>query len=347
MLRLDLMASYTIENRTCKPPPAAEDWQAALGSSVRDAQELGHLLGLPASITAEATEAAESFPLLVPRCFLARMKPGDPYDPLLLQVLPHAAELTTAGEGPDPLGEAAAMRGPGLMAKYRSRILILTTAACPVHCRFCFRRQLTPRVVLPKDVSAQNEVLHIIAADSTLHEVILSGGDPLMLDDGELADLCRRLDRIDHLRRLRIHTRLPTVLPQRVTPDLLDVLTSGRLRPVIVLHVNHPVELDAEAADALSRFSAVGIPLLSQTVLLRGVNDRVEVLAELLERLVDLRVMPYYLHQLDPVSGTAHFAVPISAGLKLMHALRRRLPGYAVPRYVREVRGEPAKVILA
>jgi len=346
MLRLEMMTGYTINNRACKPPPTAEDWQTALSTSVRDVHELCRLLDLPAHVAAEAASAAVSFPLLTPRCFLARIKPGDPHDPLLLQVLPRAAESTAEGDGCDPLGEADAVRGPGLLAKYQGRILILATAACPVHCRFCFRRHFTGQA-LPEQAEAVNDFLDAIAADQTIHEVILSGGDPLMLHDEALENLCRRLDRVGHLRRLRIHTRMPIVIPQRVTPDLLDILIAGRLTPIVVLHVNHPAELNVEVEHALAQFNAAGIPLLSQTVLLRGVNDRGEVLLELFERLTSLRVIPYYLHQVDAVAGAAHFAVPIAEGLKLMAWLRRRLPGYAVPRYVRELRGAPAKLILA
>ena len=189
--------------------------------------------------------------------------------------------------------------------------------------------------------------LQTIAADRSIHEVILSGGDPLMLPDDVLARFAEQLARIPHLRRLRIHTRLPVMIPQRVTSDLVSWIRENRLSPVIVVQVNHPAEIDGEVAEVFGRLVDAGIPMLNQSVLLRGVNDRADVLAELCERMVDLRVMPYYLHQLDAVAGAAHFEAPVATGLALMSELRARLPGYAVPRYVRETRGGASKEILA
>jgi L-lysine 2,3-aminomutase len=187
----------------------------------------------------------------------------------------------------------------------------------------------------------------MIASDRSIHEAILSGGDPLTLPDDELARLAGELSHIPHLRRLRIHTRLPVMIPQRVSHDLISWIRENRLSPVVVVQVNHPAEIDGAVADAFGRLVDAGIPLLSQSVLLRGVNDRADVLAELCERLVDLRVMPYYLHQLDAVAAAAHFEVPVATGLTLMAKLRARLPGYAVPRYVRESRGGTSKEVLA
>jgi L-lysine 2,3-aminomutase len=190
-------------------------------------------------------------------------------------------------------------------------------------------------------------VLQAISSDHSIHEVILSGGDPLTLPDCELAQFAEQLAQIPHLRRLRIHTRLPVMIPQRVNDDLLSWLRANRLSPIVVVQVNHPAEIDGEVAAAFGRLVDAGIPLLNQSVLLRGVNDRAEVLAELCERLVELRVMPYYLHQLDAVAGAAHFEVPVAAGLALIAELRARLPGYAVPRYVRETPGAANKEVLA
>ena len=189
--------------------------------------------------------------------------------------------------------------------------------------------------------------LQRIAAEESLDEVVLSGGDPLVLPDGQLAELARRLAAIPHLKRLRIHTRMPVVIPQRVTDDLLGWLRATRLTPIVVVHVNHPAEIDDAVAAALGRLVDAGVPVLSQAVLLRGVNDRADVLEALYRRLVDLRVMPYYLHQLDPVAGAAHFAVPEATGIALIGQLRARLPGYAVPRYVRETPGAANKEVLA
>jgi EF-P beta-lysylation protein EpmB len=222
---------------------------------------------------------------------------------------------------------------------------MVTTGACAVHCRYCFRRHF-PYDESPKSPQAWTAALDAIEADEGVHEVILSGGDPLTLVDRSLAELARRIAAIGHVRRLRIHTRLPIMIPQRVTPELLQWLTATRLAPVVVIHANHAAEIQGDAATAVRRIVAAGIPTLNQAVLLRGVNDSADVLADLSERLLDLGVIPYYLHQLDRVAGAAHFEVPVVEGLQIMEELKRRLPGYAVPRYVREVAGERYKMPL-
>jgi EF-P beta-lysylation protein EpmB len=226
--------------------------------------------------------------------------------------------------------------------KYEGRVLIVTTGACAVHCRYCFRRHF-PYEQSTRTPGEWRSALARIAADTRIREVILSGGDPLMLIDASLSQLAKSVAEIPHVRRLRVHTRLPIMIPERVTDELLDWLTGTRLSPVMVIHANHAAELQGSAAAAVRRIVSAGVPTLNQAVLLRGVNDSVAVLAELSERLVDLRVMPYYLHQLDRVAGAAHFEVPVDEGLRIVEELRRRLPGYAVPRYVREVAGEPYK----
>jgi EF-P beta-lysylation protein EpmB len=285
--------------------------------------------------------------VFAPRGYVARMRQGDPHDPLLRQVLPLEDELAEApGFGPDPVGDRAATRSPGLLHKYHSRILMVTTGACAVHCRYCFRRHF-PYEEGPKSPDAWESALETIAGDDSLREVILSGGDPLMLVDGHLRELAHRLAHIGHLRRLRIHTRLPLMIPERVNAELLEWLTGTRLTPIVVIHANHAQELSGSVVEALARLSDAGIPLLNQTVLLRDINDDVETLTELCERLVDLRVMPYYLHQLDRVQGARHFEVPIARGQELIAAMRSELPGYAVPRYVQEFAGETHKRVLA
>jgi L-lysine 2,3-aminomutase len=316
-------------------------------SAVRDPRELCRLLDLPRELADDAARAAADFPLFVPRGYLARIRPGDPADPLLRQVLPIGAEqLPVPGYGSDPLCEAAAEDAPGLLQKYSGRALLITTGACAIHCRYCFRRHY-PYAEAPKSLAAWEPALVEIAADSSLHEVLLSGGDPLVLSDDFLARLAKRLAAIRHVRRLRVHTRLPIVIPQRVCDALLAWLTGTRLAPIVVVHANHPAELDDDVARAVARIVEAGVPVLNQAVLLRGVNDSADVLAELCERLVDLRVIPYYLHQLDPVAGAAHFDVPEAEGRRLVEALRARLPGYAVPRYVREVPGQANKIPIA
>jgi EF-P beta-lysylation protein EpmB len=292
------------------------------------------------------------------------MRPGDPHDPLLRQVLPVADEMNDVpGFTADPLEEAAVEPAPGLLQKYAGRALLVTTGACAVHCRYCFRRNY-PYDELPRGLADWGPALAAIADDSSIEEVILSGGDPLTLTDLRLAALTERLAAIPHIRRLRVHTRLPIVIPERVCDELLDWLVPSRSpaaaeqpgcssydrqpwTPIMVVHANHAAELDAAVSAALDRLADAGVMLLNQAVLLRGVNDDVEALADLSRRLLECRVLPYYLHQLDRVAGAAHFEVPESRGLELIADLRRRLPGYAVPRYVRETPGGPHKELLA
>lgn len=325
-----------------KPPP---DWKQVLAQAIRSPAELCQHLGLSSSVAADAEDASSGFPLLVPRPYLARIRPGDPCDPLLVQVLPRREEQeTVCGFTSDPLGEADAGASPGLLRKYHGRLLIVTTGACAVHCRFCFRRHF-PYTNTPRREGLWQSAIER-AADPSITEVILSGGDPLTIDDPELARLARRLDSLPHLRRIRLHTRLPIVVPQRVTDELLSWLRAGRITPVVVVHANHPAEIDTSVAAALTRLVDAGVPVLNQSVLLRGVNDNLETLAALCERLIDLRVIPYYLHQLDRAAGTAAFEVGTEKGRELIGALRTRLPGYAVPRYVREIPGTPHKVVL-
>ena len=298
-------------------------------------------------LSVEAERAGCDFPLLGPQPYLNRMRKGDPHDPLLRQILPQATERTpTPGFVADPLGEFRTEGNSSLLRKYYGRVLIITTGACGVHCRFCFRRHF-PYQTSAKMANVWESVLRAIAADPSISEIILSGGDPLTLPDLELAQLAQRLNAIPHLRRIRVHTRLPVMIPQRVNEDLLAWLRAGRLLPFVVVQVNHPAEIDNEVANAFARLIDGGVPVLNQAVLLRGVNDRADVLAELCQRLVDLRVMPYYLHQLDAVAGAAHFEVPIATGIRLIAELRTRLPGYAVPRYVRETAGGLSKEFLA
>jgi EF-P beta-lysylation protein EpmB len=343
---MSTLASRADANRFRPTAADSSDWRRALADAVTDPAELCRLVGLGPSVAATARRPAGGFPLLAPRTYLARIRPGDLHDPLLAQVLPREEELEdTTGFTTDPVGEADMAQSSGLLRKYRGRALILATEACAVHCRFCFRRHI-PCPNLPKPPGRWEHALSQIAADRSVREVILSGGDPLVLDDDILADLAGRLAEIPHLGRLRVHTRLPIVIPQRVTGELLSWLRGTRLATIVVVHVNHPAEIDASVGAALGRLVDAGVPVLSQSVLLRGINDRIDTLADLYQRLADLRVMPYYLHQLDRVAGAAHFEVPESTGRQLVSELRARLPGYAVPRYVRETPGEPNKRVL-
>ena len=230
---------------------------------------------------------------------------------------------------------------------FRSRALLIATGSCAVHCRYCFRRHY-PYGEEPRRLEDWEPALDVLAGDRSLREVILSGGDPLMLTDARLEQLIARIADIPHVRRLRIHSRLPIVLPDRITGRLIELLRrSPSLTTIMVVHANHPAEIVADCAEALRLLVTSGIPTLNQTVLLRGINDDADILTGLSERLVDLGVMPYYLHQLDRVQGTAHFEVPDERAVKLIDTLRSRLPGYAVPRLVREVPGAISKQPLA
>lgn len=319
-------------------------WQSALARSITDPAELLATVGLGAEWLPAAQAAAKLFPLRVPRGFVARMGQGDPYDPLLRQVLPLAAEcLTAEGFRTDPVGDLAAMVVPGVLHKYQGRVLLTATGACAVHCRYCFRRHF-PYAEANAAAAQWRAALEYIGGDDSITEVILSGGDPFTLSDRRLAELSRGLDAIAHLRRLRLHTRLPIVLPERVNDELLGWLMATRLKTVIVVHANHANEIDASVRAALGRLKSAGVELLNQSVLLRDINDSAEALARLSEALFEAGVLPYYLHLLDKVQGAAHFEVAEAAAQRLMAELDKRLPGYLVPRLVREVPGAPGKV---
>jgi len=321
-------------------------WQQELAAGFRDAAELLDALELDADALPERIAIDAAFPLRVPRGFVRRMRRGDPRDPLLRQVLPLALESSDrAGFVLDPVGDRAAARVPGLIHKYRGRVLLVSTGACAIHCRYCFRRHYPYADTAPRD--DWEAALDYIRRDTSIHEVILSGGDPLLLSDARLASLLARLGAISHVARLRVHTRLPVVLPERLDTGLLDVLTAQRLPVAMVIHANHPREIDTVVAGALAPLRAAGIALLNQTVLLRDVNDDIETLAALNESLFAAGVLPYYLHLLDRVAGAAHYEVAEDTARGLLEGLREGLPGYLVPRLVREVAGAPNKVAIA
>jgi len=327
----------------CQTEPAPASWQQMLGSALTDVTELLAALGLDPADIPDLDPESNSFRLLVPRSFVALMQPGNPHDPLLRQVLPLRIEQAqVSGYINDPVNDAAAVYAPGLLRKYAGRVLLMTTTACALHCRYCFRRHLQP-AALGISTRHHDNAIAQIAEDSSITEVILSGGDPLLLDDAQLTTLLAQFNNIGHLRRVRIHTRMPTLIPTRITPQLCTLLAQSRLTPIIVIHVNHAQELGHDQATALQQLRAAGITLLNQSVLLRGVNDDSATLAQLSERLFDCGVLPYYLHQLDPVAGAAHFQISDIAALELLNQLRAQLPGYLVPRLVREIPGAAAK----
>jgi EF-P beta-lysylation protein EpmB len=317
-------------------------WQADLASAITHPQELVTELGLDPALVAPAEAAGAAFRLRVPRSYVSRMRRGDPNDPLLRQVLPIGEELAdTVDYVADPLGERAALRAPGLLQKYHGRALLVTTSACAVHCRYCFRREY------PYTNDRLTEALAEIANDTSIEEVILSGGDPLSLSDARLTSLTDAIQRIPHVRRLRVHTRQPVVLPSRVDEGLTQWLTQLRLPVVFVLHANHANEIDSDVRAASASLRDSGVTLLNQTVLLRGVNDDASVLADLSRALFEAGVLPYYLHVLDHVRGAAHFDVPEERARLIAGQLAAQMPGYLVPRLAREIYGAPAKVTLA
>lgn len=325
--------------------PAA--WQRELARSITDPAELVRLLGLDPELIEPARAAARCFPLRVTRGYVARMKRGDPRDPLLAQVLPLNVELVpTPGFTKDPVGDLQAMVAPGVLHKYGGRVLLTTTGACAIHCRYCFRRHYPYGEANPA-ADQWAETFRYIAATHSVREVILSGGDPLTLSDARLAELTGRVAAIPHVRRLRLHSRLPVVLPERVTGELIDALVSTRLKPVVVLHANHANEVDAAVAEACAQLARARVTLLNQSVLLAGINDQAEVLCDLSETLFAVGVLPYYLHLLDRVDGAAHYEVPEGRAVELHRELRDRLPGYLVPRLVREHAGASSKLPLA
>lgn len=325
-------------------------WKRELAEAIADPAELLRALDLDPDLLSSAERGATTFRTRVPWSFVRRMRRGDARDPLLLQVLPSEAELLDVpGFVDDPLGEQAANPVPGLLHKYTGRALLVTTAACAVHCRYCFRREF-PYEDQTSDTSAGGRwsaALEAIARDPSIEEVILSGGDPLSLSDERLGELTRELARISHVRRLRLHTRTAVVLPSRIDAGFLSWLESLPWPTTIVVHTNHAREIDVEVREALLRLRAAGATMLNQSVLLAGVNDSVETLAELSTALFDAGVLPYYLHLLDRVRGVSHFEVSEQRALALVATLASRLPGYLVPRLARETAGAPAKIVLA
>jgi len=325
---------------------AQGSWRQELAQAIRDPAELLRVLDLPESLLPAARRAAATFPLLAPRGFVARMRRGDPADPLLRQVLPLGEEcLVVPGFSQDPLAETACGPLPGVLHKYQGRALLVTTGACAVHCRYCFRRHFAYQE-LPAGRRWWDAAVAYVRADPSIHEVLLSGGDPLTLPDAQLAALAQDLAGIPHLSRLRVHTRLPVVLPERVDERLLAWLAGSRLAPVVVIHANHPAELADDVLAACRRLRAAGVTVLNQSVLLRGVNDDAGILAQLSRRLFAGGVLPYYLHVLDAVAGAAHFLVADAPARQLVAEVAARLPGYLVPRLVREEAGRPGKTPL-
>lgn len=332
------------------PVPAATRqparWQTLWREAVRDPVELLETLGLEGLAMRVSASAQRSFPLRVPRGFVARMRRGDPDDPLLRQVLPLDEEdRLVPGFTLDAVGDAQAKAGTGVIHKYDGRALLIATGSCAIHCRYCFRRHF-PYADETAASGGWASALAYLRADPSVREVILSGGDPLSLSTAKLAELTDALRGLPQITRLRIHSRLPIVLPERIDAEFLDWIGALPWPVVMVVHANHAREIDEGVRTACTALRERGVHLLNQAVLLRGVNDDVDALVDLSEALFGIGVLPYYLHQLDRVQGAAHFEVPESEAAALHRALHARLPGYLLPRRVREDAGQPGKTLL-
>lgn len=325
-----------------------DDWQSQLRNVISSAGELLAMLDLSPEDAGHCAAACEDFVLKVPLAFVRKMRVGDPRDPLLLQVMSRREEMTeTPGFTRDPLGETGeANPSKGIIQKYHGRVLLIVTGGCAINCRYCFRRHF-PYTENQNSRSEWREALAYIARDTSTSEVILSGGDPLLASDAYLDELVTQIAAVPHVRRLRIHTRLPVVIPDRVTEQLLEAICRDNLQTIVVIHCNHANEIDAAVDAALHRMTQRGITLLNQAVLLAGVNDSAAALSTLSERLFVAGVMPYYLHLLDKVQGAAHFDVPERRALALLADITAMLPGYLVPKLVREVAGAPSKLTVA
>jgi len=327
---------------------ASDSWQQQLRDAIRTPDALARALSLDVSQLGFSSRADRDFALQVPRAFVSRMLPGDPDDPLLRQILAAAAEdIVHPAYSEDPVGETGSANPvPGIIHKYRGRLLMTVASGCAVNCRYCFRRHF-PYADNQLSRRERQQAVAYIAGDDSIGEVILSGGDPLIARDETLSELVDALSVIPHVHTLRIHTRLPIVIPERVTPWLLKAICRPGLSVVVVLHSNHPNEIDAAVTASVGRLRAAGITVLNQAVLLAGVNDSVDTLARLSAALFGAGVLPYYLHLLDRVQGAAHFAVEERRARALMGELAVRCPGYLLPRLVRESAGQGSKRELA
>lgn len=329
----------TVVEASEQPP-----WQWQLKHAVSDPQQLLQQLAL-SSEQVGAGQARRLFPMRVPQAFVDKMAKGDANDPLFRQIWPSDAEFEQVpGYLLDPLQEHDSAI-PGLIHKYRNRLLLVVRGGCAVNCRYCFRRHFPYADNKPSEHHWQ-PAIDYIQQHPELNEVILSGGDPLMANDQQLGQLLDALEQIPHLKRLRIHTRLPVMIPERLTSTLLTRIQRSSLQPVLVLHINHANEIDTRLKAALAPYQQAGIWLLNQSVLLAGVNDQAETLVALSEALFDAGIHPYYLHVLDPVAQTAHFDVDEARAKQLMQAMLAQLPGFLVPKLVREIAGEASKTPL-
>ncbi len=328
-----------------KSPKETQDnsWTTVLGDAFRDPVKLLEFLQLDFNKYLSKVDCESKFKMLVPQSYALKMKKGDWNDPLLRQVLPLVQENTDVpGFVADPVGDLQAEISTGLLQKYHGRVLLVTTGACPVHCRYCFRREFPYSNSMP-DKKQWKTTLTSIQDDNSISEVIFSGGDPLMIPDYRLQRMCEDIVSIKHVKTLRFHTRVPVFLPERVTENFIDWLGGLDIQKVLVIHANHSNELDDAVGAGLLALKKKGVMLLNQSVLLKGINDTTEILSDLSKRLLSYQVLPYYLHQLDRVQGAAHFEVEKARAIELIKSLRNELPGYLVPNLVQEVSGKRSK----
>ncbi|WP_286270243.1 EF-P beta-lysylation protein EpmB [Thalassotalea hakodatensis] len=317
-------------------------WQKELAAVVTDPSELLKMLDIDPNAYQDHFSARKLFPVRVPKPFIARMIKGDIDDPLLKQVMPLSDEfIETTGFSTDPLAEHDTV-AEGLLHKYKHRVLMIVKAGCAINCRYCFRRHF-PYADNSPNKQRWQQALDYIADHQEINEVIFSGGDPLMANDQHLHWLITEIEGISHVKRLRIHSRLPVVIPQRITPELVNMLANTRLKSTLVFHINHPNEIDEQFANAIEPLRQARIPLFNQSVLLKGVNDEVNTLCHLSEQLFDHGIQPYYLHLFDKVQGVAHFDIDNQQAQTLVAEMMAILPGFLMPKVVREIAGEANK----
>jgi L-lysine 2,3-aminomutase len=331
------------------PEPSPEElhfalnWQQQLSAAFTSIEDLCDYLQLNYNDLPVSSLASKQFSMRVPLNFAASMEKGNSNDPLLRQVLPLNDELLVYPDfSIDPVGDVDAAALPGLLHKYKGRVLLISAGSCAINCRYCFRRNF-PYHDLQLTRQQESGVLDYIKNDVTINEVILSGGDPLLLSDAKLSRFIDLLGQINHLKRIRIHSRLPIVLPARVTNEFAAILENSRKPIVLVVHANHVNELNKRVETAFNSLRNKGITLLNQSVLLNGVNDNSTVLCDLSEKLFTLGIMPYYLHLLDKAAGTKHFEVSEQSARQIIKQVQNNLPGYLVPKLVEEIKGFASK----
>ncbi|MDO9160809.1 MAG: EF-P beta-lysylation protein EpmB [Methylococcaceae bacterium] len=323
-----------------------KNWQQQLSEAFNSIEDLCHYLHLPIDALPVSNVAATNFPIRVPLSFAACMEKGNPDDPLLKQVLPTQEELIAyPGFNNDPVGDLQATAQTGVIHKYHGRVLLINTGSCAINCRYCFRRNF-PYSELQLSKQSELAAINYIRQDRSLSEVILSGGDPLLLSDARLAKLLEQIDDIEHIKRIRVHSRLPIVLPARITDEFIKTLQKSSKQIVMVVHCNHANEINDRVITAFNTLKAHGITLFNQSVLLKDVNDRVDTLCALSEKLFHHGVIPYYLHLLDKAAGTGHFEAPETQAIKLINEVQATLPGYLVPKLVKEVAGQRSKQVV-